>query len=83
MYRDVFMRTVKSLCRGHHRDLKIVPVRERCLLHRDSCEISLFYFKIYSRVLGYSVIEPKMCQKVGVQRKKEPKDNTLEDIMLI
>ena len=59
-----------------------------CLLQRGVHYIEVlpklacFSSKTYSRVLGYSVIETKVCQKFGVGRRK-PKDNILEDIMLI
>ena len=47
-------------------------------------KLAYFTSKTYSRVLGYSVIETKVCQSKGqCWEKKEPKDNILEDIMLI
>ena len=45
-------------------------------------KLDYFTSKTYFRVLGYNVIETKACQKVGVWRRK-PKENILEDIMLI
>ena len=39
--------------------------------------------KTFCRVLGYSVIEPKVCQKGSVGKRKEPKNIILEDIMLV
>ena len=36
-------------------------------------KLAYFTSKTYSRVLGYSVIETKVCQKFGVGRKKSLK----------
>ena len=74
--------TVKPLYSGHHWDLKIVSVIERFLYIEVLPKLAYFTSKTYSRVLGYSVIETAVCQKVFVGR-RNPKDNILEDIMLI
>ena len=37
--------TVKRLYSGHHRDIKIVSIIQRCLLHRGSSQIGLFCFE--------------------------------------
>ena len=46
---------MKHLGSGHHRDLKIVSVIERCLLHRDYSQIGLFCFNltILQRKVGW------------------------------
>ena len=53
-YRLWHLNTVKPFYSGHHRDLKI----------------AYFTSKTYSRVLGYSEIQTKVCQKVGVGSRK-------------
>ena len=63
---------VKPLYSGHHQDLNSVRYRGvryiEVLLKSAS-----FTSTTYSRVLGYRVIEPKVCQKVGVGRRKSLK----------
>ena len=54
----------KPLYIRHHRDLKMVPVLGRCLLHRNSSLIDLFC----SKLLRYSGINPKVCQEAGIGR---------------
>ena len=62
--------TVKPRYSGHHRDLKTMPVIERFPYIEVLPRLAYFTSKTYSRVLGYSVIETKVCQKFGVGRRK-------------
>ena len=52
--------------------------------YREVSAIQIAYFasKTSSGVLGYSAIDPKVCQETDVERTK-PKDNLLEDIMFL
>ena len=64
---------MKPLYSGHHQNLKSYRgVRYIEVLPK----LASFTSKPYFRVLGYSVIEPKVCQNVGVGRNqinaKEP-----------
>ena len=56
---------------GHHRNLKIVSIIERWPIHRGFSQTGFFFAsETCSRVLGYSAIDPKMCQEAGVGRRK-------------
>ena len=64
-----FLWLLSTLYSGHHWDLKIVSVIERCQLHRGSSQISLFCFR--------NLLSTPKCVK------KKHKENIIENIMFI
>ena len=61
----MFYYTVKPLCRGHPRDLKIVSVIERCALHGSSCQTGLLSLRLEKEeTLKYRCVCRPPCGKV-------------------
>ena len=73
---------MKPLYSGHDRDHKIVSIIESVRFIEFLPKLAYFTSKTYSPVLGYSAIEPKVRQKVGVGRRKNLK-TILENITRI
>ena len=72
--------TLKWVCREtgnnysrHHWDIKVVSVIESVCYIEVLSMSAYFALKIWSRVLGYSAIDPKVYQEIFVRRKKSLK----------
>ena len=75
--------TVKPFHSKHHQDLKIVSVTERCPLHRGSSQIGSFCFKNLLQEVRVQYNRPQSLQRSPCCKKRESKDNILEDIIFI